>query len=236
VAAVSHEFRSPLTTMRQMAEMLETDRVPEEARRKQYYGVLAGETARLQRLVERLLDFGRMEAGHDEMRREPLDVAALVQEVVDEMQATAVERGGRIEMEQAAPLVRVDGDAQSLRLAVRNLVENAIKYSPETPAVVVRLAVDAGRASIAVSDAGLGIDRDEQAAIFGKFVRGRAAAAGRVRGTGVGLAAVKHVVDAHGGEITLESESGRGSTFTVWLPLAGTAVDTAAPVAEGSEA
>jgi signal transduction histidine kinase len=237
VAAVSHEFRSPLTTMRQMAEMLDTDRVPDEARRKQYYHVLAGETTRLQRLVERLLDFGRMEAGHDDMRREHLDVATLVNEVVGEMRESATERGGRIEVVHAATAVHVQGDAQSLRLAIRNLVENAVKYSPGLPDVTVRVTVDRGRASVAVGDTGLGIDRDEQRTIFGKFVRGRAAAATRVRGTGVGLAAVKHVVDAHGGAITLESEPGRGSTFTLLLPLDGSAAAEAASSApEGSEA
>ena len=236
VAAVSHEFRSPLTTMRQMAEMLDTDRVPDEARRKQYYRVLAGETTRLQRLVERLLDFGRMEAGHDDMRREHLDVAALVDDVVDEMRESAT--GGADGSRSSRPRRRCSSRAMPSRsaLALRNLVENAIKYSPECPDVTVRVALGRGRASVAVSDTGLGIDRDEQRAIFGKFVRGRAAKATRVRGTGVGLAAVKHVVDAHGGEITLESESGRGSTFTVWLPLAGATDEASALTTKGSEA
>ncbi len=236
VAAVSHEFRSPLTTMRQMAEMLDTDRVPDEARRRQYYHVLAGETTRLQALVERLLDFGRMEAGHDQMRREHVDVAALVRSIVDEMRQSATERGGHVEVVPAGATVLVEGDVQSLRLAIRNLVENAIKYSPESPDVTIRLDVGQGRASIAVTDRGLGIDRDEQRAIFGKFVRGRAATATRVRGTGVGLAAVKHVVDAHGGRITLESEPGRGSTFVVWLPMARAVVEDPLSTAEGSEA
>jgi len=238
VAAVSHEFRSPLTTMRQMAEMLETDRVPEETRRKQYYRVLAGETSRLQRLVERLLDFGRMEAGKDELQKAPLDVASLVTEVVEEMQGSAAERGGHIAVVGPASPVYVEGDAQALRLALRNLVENAVKYSSESPEVTVRVAADRGRASIAVSDKGLGIDRDERRAIFGKFVRGRAAAAHRVRGTGVGLAAVKHVVDAHGGQIRLESEPGRGSTFTMLLPLDTSPVTEAglSSATEGSEA
>ncbi|BCS30843.1 hypothetical protein TBR22_A00430 [Luteitalea sp. TBR-22] len=218
VAAVSHEFRSPLTTMRQMAEMLESDRVPDEARRKQYYAVLAGETTRLQRLVERLLDFGQMEAGQGAIRRERLDLAALVDDVVKEMRPSAEERGGRIDV-ACDGVARVEADAASLRVAIRNLVENAVKYSPATPAVTVRIAADRGHASVAISDRGLGIPRNEQRAIFGKFVRGRGAVAARVQGTGVGLAAVKHVVDAHGGRIDVESEPGRGSTFTIRLPL-----------------
>jgi signal transduction histidine kinase len=116
--------------------------------------------------------------------------------------------------------IHVDADAPSLRVAIRNLVENAIKYSPSAPAVSVRVTADRGYASVAVGDEGLGIPRAEHRAIFGKFVRGRDAVAARVQGTGVGLAAVKHVVDAHGGRIEVDSEPGRGSTFTVSLPLA----------------
>jgi signal transduction histidine kinase len=236
VAAVSHEFRSPLTTMRQMAELLETDRVLEETRRKQYYRMLAGETARLQHLVERLLDFGRMEAGRDELRKTRLDVDSLVTDIVDEMQETARARGGRIEVVHTGAPVHVEGDAQSLSLALRNLVENAVKYSPQSPAVIVRIGHAGGRVSIAVNDSGVGIDRDEQRVIFGKFVRGRAAAVNGVRGTGVGLATVKHVVDAHGGEIRVESEPGHGSTFTVSLPLDHPADAGSSSTTEGWEA
>lgn len=238
VAAVSHEFRSPLTTMRQMAEMLETDRVPDEARRTQYYHVLVGETKRLQRLVEGLLDFGRREAGQGDQQHERLEIASLVGDVVSGMTDLPAADHARIEVIRDAPPMHVRGDAEALGLAVRNLVENAVKYSPPPSAVTVRIDKEGSRAAIAVSDQGPGIERDEQAAIFGRFVRGRAAAAGRVRGTGVGLAAVKHVVEAHGGEIRLDSEPGRGSRFTVLLPMDETPVTAAdrSSAVEGSEA
>jgi len=238
VAAVSHEFRSPLTTMRQMAEMLETDRVADEARRKQYYRVLASETARLQRLVERLLDFGRMEAGGDAPQHERLDLSTVVDEVVAAMAEPTSHHHTRIEIVSTASAGIVRGDPAALALAVRNLSENALKYSPDRSMVTVTLGREGASVAIAVSDQGAGIAKDEQAAIFGKFVRGRAAIVGRVSGTGVGLAAVKHVVDAHGGAIRLESEPGRGSTFTVLLPLdeSGAPGADVTSAAAGSEA
>ena len=218
VAAVSHEFRSPLTTVRQIAEMLEQDRVATDERRHRYYRILAAEAARLQRLVETLLDFGRMEAGADRYRFADLDVAALVREVVNDATARARESGKAIEVDGVeAPLpVRADGSA--LSLALSNLIDNAIKYSPGESTVWVRWHMDHGRAAISVVDRGVGIPRSEQQTIFAKFVRGRAAVDANIRGTGVGLSIAQQIVVAHGGEIRLESEPGRGSTFTLLLP------------------
>ena len=202
VAAVSHEFRSPLTTMRQMAEMLDSERVPDEGRRRQYYRVLASEVSRLQHLVESLLDFGRMDAGRAPARRQAVDLAALVASVVAEVRQQPRGASATIDLVPSADDVRVDGDPDALRLALRNLVENAVKYSPGVPVIAVRWGIETDRVAIAVSDHGLGIDPHEHVSIFGKFVRGQSAVAARVGGTGVGLAVVQQVVAAHGGEIT----------------------------------
>jgi signal transduction histidine kinase len=218
VAAVSHEFRSPLTTVRQMAEMLEDDRVPTDERRQKYYRILAAEAARLQRLVETLLDFGRMEAGAERYRFADLDTAALVREVVDNAAAQARESGTAIEIDGPEIAIRVRADQSALSLALRNLIDNAIKYSPGEPAVWVRWRKDRDCAVICVIDRGVGIPRSEQRAIFEKFVRGRAAIEANIKGTGVGLSMVQQIVAAHGGEIRLESEPGQGSTFTLLLP------------------
>jgi signal transduction histidine kinase len=218
VAAVSHEFRSPLTTMRQMAEMLESDRVTVPERRREYYGVLAAEAARLQRLVETLLDFGRMEAGRHGSRRSPVDVGELVADVAAGVESQARTAGMSIVMEPAGQRLTIDANPDELRLALRNLVENAIKYSPGQPEVRVRLRRDRDGVAIDVVDRGLGIAASERRAIFGKFVRGRAAGEAHVKGTGVGLAMARHVARAHGGDVTVDSEPGRGSTFTLRLP------------------
>jgi signal transduction histidine kinase len=219
VAAVSHEFRTPLTTIRQMTEMLTIGRVPSEERRQTYYSVLTSEAARLQRLVETLLNFGRMEAGAARYRLEDVDLAALVRRVVAEIEPSAREAGQRIGTSGLESDVRVRADGNALALVVRNLVENALKYSPGQPLIRVELRLSEGQVSVLVIDQGIGVPRHEQQQIFDTFVRGRAAIEGNVGGTGVGLAMVRQIATAHLGHVTVESEVGKGSTFTLVLPL-----------------
>jgi signal transduction histidine kinase len=221
VAAVSHEFRSPLTTLRQMTEMLHGGRVLDESRRQQYYGVLVSETARLQRLVETLLNFGGMESGASPYRLADLDVAAVVDAAVADVRSQMGAGRTRIELDgrSAAP-VRVHGDPDALRLALRNLLDNAVKYSPETSTVRVSWRAHDQAVAIEVADQGRGIEPDEQTRIFRKFVRGRAAAESRVPGTGIGLAMVRGIASAHGGDIRLRSRPGHGSVFTLVVPRA----------------
>jgi len=219
VAAVSHEFRSPLTTVRQMAEMLETDRLPTEERRHKYYRIIASEAARLQRLVETLLNFGRLEAGAERYQFADVDAATLVREVVREIEPQAREAGKHIEVSGPDAGIRLRADASALAVALRNLLDNAIKYSPSDSTVQVQWKQENNRAAICVADRGVGIPASEQQVIFRKFVRGRAAIDGNVKGTGVGLSMVQEIVLAHGGEIRLDSETRRGSSFTLLLPL-----------------
>ncbi len=219
VAAVSHEFRSPLTAVRQMAEMLEMDRLPTEERRHAYYRTIAGEAARLQRLVETLLNFGKMEAGAAQYRFAEVDAAALAQTVARDIEPQARRADIVIEMNGPESGMHVRADESALSVALRNLVDNAIKYSPGQSTVRVEWKKDDERVAISVVDHGPGIPRKEQHAIFRKFVRGRAATDGHVQGTGVGLSMAQEIVRAHGGEIRLDSEVGRGSTFTIVLPV-----------------
>ena len=218
VAAVSHEFRTPLTAIRQMTEMLEAGRVTSSERQQAYYHVLTGEASRLQRLVETLLNFGRMEAGAARYQLEDLDLGALIQRVVQQIDPAQVS-GRRIVTSGPEAGIVVRADANALALAVRNLIDNAIKYSPDSTEVRVEWGGGAGSASVRVIDNGIGIPRAEHQAIFEKFVRGRSAIDTSVAGTGVGLAMVRQVLRAHGGAVEVESEVGRGSTFTLTLPL-----------------
>lgn len=213
VAAVSHEFRSPLTTVRQLSEMLEMGQVPNEERRRKYYSVLAGEAQRLQRLVEGLLRFGRMEAGAQSYRREPLEIGSVVRRAVEEVESG----GGRVDVEDGGA-IHLNGDPEALAAAVRNLLENALKYSPADSRVEARWGRDGAAAVISVRDHGPGIPADEQKTVFEKFVRGRRAVEASIKGTGVGLAMVKHIMAAHEGEVRLESRPGEGCTFTLRLP------------------
>jgi len=218
VSAVSHEFRSPLTSIRQLSELLAADRVPGPERRQVYYEALVKESTRLQRLVEALLNFGRMEAGARQYRFEDLDPASLAERVAAEFEPAISPAGRHIELEGERHRWHIDADPEALSVALRNLVDNALKYSPNSPTVWVEWGEERERVAIRVRDQGLGIPAAERRAIFRKFVRGSAAASANVKGSGVGLAMVRHIVAAHGGEIMLASEPGQGSTFTILLP------------------
>lgn len=217
VSAVSHEFRTPLTSLRQFTEILADKRVPEE-RREEYYYALARATQRLHRLVEGLLDFGRMEAGAAAYRFAPLDLEEFVRSTVDEFQGEVRDRGYSVEL-----LIEgggmVEADRESLTRALWNLLDNAVKYSPVHRTVQVELKSEGRRAVIGVRDQGLGVPAEEQEAILRKFVRGSSSEKVEGKGTGIGLAMVSHIVRAHGGELRIESRVGEGSTFTILLPL-----------------
>jgi signal transduction histidine kinase len=224
VAAVSHEFRSPLTTVRQIAETLESERVPAanaDERRRTYYRLLATEASRLQRLVETLLNFGRMEAGAETYRIQDLDVSALAAHVAAELEPLAAREGVRIDLAGRSPVL-IRADEAAISLALRNLIDNAIKYSPGQPVVTVDWTRENGHVALRVADTGPGIPAAEQRAVFQKFVRGDAAIRGNVRGTGVGLAMVQQIATSHGGEVRLTSREGAGSTFTLILPASPT--------------
>ena len=220
VAAVSHEFRTPLTTLRTITELLAQDRIHDEKRRRQSYVYLDHETTRLHRLVENLLDFGRMESGRKQYRMEVVDAFQLAQAAVTDVSENAEAGGFRVEthLDPNPATVRVDEEA--FRRAVRNLLENAMKYSPECRTVWLEGTVAKHQVSIAVRDHGMGIEEGDQRAIFQKFVRGQAAKKAGIKGTGIGLAMVQQITEAMGGEIHLQSEVGVGSTFTLVLPLA----------------
>jgi two-component system phosphate regulon sensor histidine kinase PhoR len=214
---VSHEFRTPLAAFGQLTELLVDGRVATEADRKEYYLRLQHESRRLDRLVDDLLDFRRMEAGAREYEFGDVDVAALTRDVVDECRPR--DTTGRPRLAFAAPdePVAVRADREALARAVRNLIENALKYAPGTPVVDVRVERRGSSVSIAVADTGPGISPEARGAVFDKFVR--VGDRDAVRGTGLGLAMVRHIVRAHGGTVHLDSEVGRGSTFTISLPF-----------------
>jgi signal transduction histidine kinase len=219
VSAVSHEFRTPLTTLCQLSELLKRGRVASESDRLQYYELLHHESQRLRRLVESLLNFGRLESGTLQYRFEKLDAAALVRQCTDEFGHEGRARRYRFEVETAKESAIVRVDRETMQCVFWNLLENAVKYSPDCDRVWVELTRNYGTVEIAVRDQGVGIPRDEQQRVFDKFVRGTAARSSDVRGTGIGLAMARQIVRAHGGDITLQSEPGKGSTFCVVLPV-----------------
>ncbi|MBI3490202.1 MAG: hypothetical protein HY047_00135 [Acidobacteria bacterium] len=221
VAAVSHEFRTPLTSLRHVTELLEeNDDVPVE-RRKAFYEALGRNTERLHRLVESLLDFARMEDGRKPYDLRPIDVSALAAEVVADFQKEVAPRGFTIDLEvEPAAAISLHADAASLTNALWNLLDNAVKYSPDHHVVHVTVQPRPPGVAIAVRDYGLGIPPHERKEIFRRFVRGEKASRLGIKGTGLGLAMVSHIVEAHGGTIEVDSEEGAGSTFRMVLPAA----------------
>jgi len=221
VSAVSHEFRTPLTSLLQLTELLASGRVSSADRRAQYYGALKRETERLHRFVESLLAFGRADAGVAERRGEPFEGVALARDTVAEFARDVAASGFTVELSAPNESLRMTGDQEALKRALWNLLDNAVKYSTDTSRVEVDVSRHSDRLAIAVRDHGLGIPVHEQAAIFEKFRRGQAARDRGIRGTGIGLALVKQIVEAHGGTVGVHSAtgSGGGSTFTIELPL-----------------
>jgi signal transduction histidine kinase len=219
VSAVSHEFRTPLTALLQVSELLKRGRVAGAEERQEYYEAIHEQSQRLHRLVESLLNFGRLESGKLQFRFEELDAAAFVRQSAAEFAEEQQARGYRFEVETRAEASTIRADRETLRCVFWNLFENAVKYSPDCRTVWVNLTKSNSQVEIAVRDQGVGIPPNEQRSIFEKFVRGSTARDKGIGGTGVGLAMARQIVRAHGGEITLESEPGKGSTFRVLLPV-----------------
>jgi signal transduction histidine kinase len=218
VAAVSHEFRTPLTAMSHITEMLEEGGTPGD-RLPLYYRALGKETKRLRGMVESLLDFGRMEAGRHVYHMEDADAAELVRRVVDEFREEASTNAHRVELDMPPGERRIRGDREAITRALRNLLENAVKYSPQSSTVKVLVESQRGHLAISVEDQGAGIPKHEQRQVFRKFVRGASSRTLNVKGSGIGLSMVDHIVKAHGGRVALQSEPGRGSRFTILLPV-----------------
>jgi signal transduction histidine kinase len=231
---VSHEFRSPLTALSHAADLLVHDRLPSEASRRQAYDVLARDTSRLRSLVEGLLEFGRLEAGAAAFRFEHVDVGALVQSTVAEFQNRVSVDGYAIELAGPASGLYACVDREAVSRALWNLLDNAVKYSPEARTVNVELRQAAGDISISVRDHGIGVPVGEQRTIFDRFVRGAESTSRRIHGTGIGLAIVRQIVRAHGGEVDVVSEPGRGSVFTIRLPAEPPAHHEPAPVPDAA--
>jgi two-component system, OmpR family, phosphate regulon sensor histidine kinase PhoR len=217
VAAVSHEFRTPLTSLRQFTDMLRGNE-PDKDRRHLCYEAQSRATDRLTKLVESLLDFGRMEAGARRYNFEPRNCTELVGRVVEEFRAAAPASGYDVEFQgNGNALIEADGDA--LGRAVWNLLDNAVKYSPDHHTIVVQLHRNGGDVRIDVRDHGIGIPTGERPIIFVKFQRGEQARTRGIKGTGIGLTMVEEIVKAHHGRVEVQSEPGKGSTFTIVLPV-----------------
>lgn len=218
VSAVSHEFRTPLTSMRHLTELLVSRSITSEERRTQYYELLAHETERLHRMVESLLSFGRMDAGAYAWKLEPAAIEDIVRGIVEEFRREPAAPEHPLVCEVAEGLPPIRADREALSRALWNLLENAGKYSQPGRPIRVFARRQGDSVLVGVGDQGAGIPLGEREKIFDKFVRGDDAKRAGVRGVGIGLALVKRIVEAHGGSIQVDSVPGQGSTFTLVLP------------------
>ena len=220
VSNVSHELRTPLALIRLYAETLELGRITTPEKKNEYYGIIRKESERLSALINNILDFSRIEAGRKEYDFRETDIAELVRNTLDSYRYQIEQQGFALEeqIDPTIPAVKVDREA--IARALVNLVNNALKYSDSEKFLTVRLYRDQSVLKLEVSDRGIGIERHEQARIFEKFYRTCDPLVHNTKGSGLGLSLVRHITQAHGGDVEVESTPGRGSKFTVWLPLA----------------
>lgn len=217
VSSVSHELRAPIASMRLMAENLESGAVSDPQRAGEYHRLMAEECRRLSALIDNVLDFARIEQDRKSYHFAESDIAALIQDAVQLMQPTATQRKQKVvtEIEPIEPPVC---DSLAIRQALINLLDNAIKFAPEETAITVRLRqVSAGCWELSVNDQGVGIPANEQERIFDRFYRVGDELRRETQGAGIGLSIVKHIVEAHGGSVKVESQPG-STTFILSLP------------------
>jgi two-component system phosphate regulon sensor histidine kinase PhoR len=217
VAAVSHEFRSPLSSILALAERLVANRSIAPEQLAEYHRIIEHDARRLSVLVTRLLEFGRIDEGKAGYSLAPVDLVAVLHDAVDAVDHVVPPGRLRLAGVDRGPLC-VRADRTALCHAMQNLIENAAKYSPSDSPIDAICRSDNGWHVFEVRDRGVGIPADEQTRIFEKFYRGRDAAGQNVQGVGIGLALVKHVMDLHGGTVSVDSRPGEGSRFCLRLP------------------
>jgi signal transduction histidine kinase len=220
VSNVSHELRTPVASIRVFGELLRLGRVEDPVKVREYGLHIEDESRRLTRLIDNILDFSRIESGRKEYHFAEGDVRELVEGVVRTFEVRLAAQGFRIVLDPPpGPLPRLRMDADAIAQAFQNLLDNAVKYSGTSKEIVVTLKAESGQMIIAVRDRGIGIARDEQQRIFERFHRVGTGLVHDVKGSGLGLSIVHHIVAAHGGSVTVDSEPGNGSVFTLRLPV-----------------
>jgi len=219
VSNVSHELRTPLALIRLYAETLELGRITTQDKKQQYYKIIRKESERLTALINNILDFSRIEAGRKEYEFRETDIGELVRNTLDSYRYQIEQQGFALEENIDTDLPAIPVDREAIARALVNLVNNALKYSSDDKFLGVKLYREDGVVKLEVTDHGIGISRRDQSKIFEKFYRAGDPLVHNTKGSGLGLSLVRHITEAHGGEITVESTPGRGSKFIMSLPL-----------------
>ena len=219
IAVVTHELRTPLTAVLGYSQtLLAGEAGPLSDMQQHFLSVIERNSRRLVRIVDDLLFVARVESGVLDLSVEPVDLGVLVEEVIDGARTVADSNGVSLEL-RAAPLPEFSGDPARLSELVENLLANALKYTPKGGSIVVDLGGSNSHVVLEIADTGIGIPVDEQPHLFDRFYRATSAIEHQIQGTGLGLTIVKMIVEAHGGDIVVESAEGAGTTVRIELPV-----------------
>ncbi len=218
VANVSHEIRTPLALISMFAETLEMGRVKSEEKKQEYYSIINKETHRLTGIVNKILNFSQTEAGKKKLHPQSINLYHEIKDVLKTYDFHLKSKGFEYQLTDSEEL-NVKADKEAMTEIIINLIDNAVKYSSDKKRIEITLGKENGYGWLRVKDEGVGISKSDQKHIFDKFYRVSTGDLAKSRGTGLGLSLVKQLVEQQKGKIAVNSELGKGSVFTVYLPL-----------------
>ncbi len=218
IATISHELRTPLFSIQGALEMILADKVAEAEKREHFLELAYGQSRQLRALVEDLLDVSKMEAGRFQLKRESTSITDVVNEAIQRMQIKATRKHIDLQVAASPNLPRFEGDAGRLVQAVANLIDNAVKFSPEGTGVMIRCRERDGDLQVEVIDQGVGIPEGALPQLFQRFHQVDNSATRKAGGAGLGLYIVKQIIDSHGGKVWVESIPGEGARFSFSIP------------------
>lgn len=219
ISSVSHEFKTPLTSMKALTERLEKGKVTEPAKMKQYISIISYDIDRLIRLVGNILNFSNLEEGKKVYKKEETDIAIWLKEAINHYKRESFENKIDIHVQLTDDMPAISIDKDAMTQAIFNLLDNAVKFSRGEVEAEVTAEKIGNTIIIKIKDKGIGIENDEKDKIFEKFYRGESAVKYFIKGTGLGLALVKYTIEAHNGHIYVDSEPGWSTVFTIILPI-----------------
>jgi len=219
VANVSHEFKTPLTAIQGFSETLLEGALEDEENRRRFIEIIHDHALRLSRLTEDLLRLAQLEAGQLNLEIRPINVDSIIGGCLDTSRVKAIQKELKLEVQATPDLPAIPGDLGLLQGVLQELLDNAIRYSSPGGLITIRTFQRNGTVVISVSDTGIGIPKADQERIFERFYRSDPARSRDSGGTGLGLSIAKHLIERHGGRIQVESEVGKGSTFSIALPV-----------------
>lgn len=219
ISTVSHEFKSPLTSIRHITDMLVFKRVPTESKKQEYYEIIQQQSERLSHLINNILDFSKLEEGEKNFRFEPIVMDQILQEIILSFKNSLPDKDFKVSYKHAKRLPMINADKVAITQVIHNLLDNAFKYSGSSDLIEVYAKSDKKSIIISVKDYGIGISPEDKDKIYSRFYRISNERTQQVKGSGIGLTIVKQIIESHGGTVSHESKVGLGSTFIIKLPI-----------------